>query len=301
MGRLSFSLATALFSTITIPANVTAQARFESRVDMVAVDVGATDHHGRPVPVESSDLAVFDNGAHQRIVMFSPGDRVPLAITVLVDSSQSMHGGLLDRATAAATALIEQLPADALVEVMSFNDHVTVPYPMGADHAQAERSLAELSPSGATALYEAVLVAIRDQQRAARNRADRYREVMVLLTDGENTAGWLDFDEVIDEARRSGILVSPVVVPPHDAPESGPPWQMMQLASDTGGETVAARDADDLTSIYERIAADVRNLYRIGYAPSPLVRDGAWHQIQIRAVGKDVVLRTRSGYYAPYP
>jgi Ca-activated chloride channel homolog len=270
-------------------------------VGMVAVDVCATNHHGRPVPVESSDLAVFDNGARQQIVMFSQGDRVPVAITLLVDSSQSMHGGLLDRATAAATALIEQLPADALVEVMSFNDHVTVPYPMGADHAQAERSLAELSPSGATALYEAVLVAIRDQQRAARNRADRYREVMVLLTDGENTAGRLDFDEVIDEARRSGILVYPVVVPPHDAPESGPPWQMMQLASDTGGETVAARGADDLTSIYERIAADVRNLYRIGYVPSPLVRDGAWHQIQIRAVGKDVVLRTRSGYYAPYP
>ena len=59
MARLSFSLATALFSTITIPANVAAQARFESRVDMVAVDVCATDHHGRPVPVESSDLAVY--------------------------------------------------------------------------------------------------------------------------------------------------------------------------------------------------------------------------------------------------
>jgi VWFA-related protein len=75
---------------------------------------------------------------------------------------------------------------------------------------------------------------------------------------------------------------------------------MTQLALDTGGETVAARRSDDLTSIYEQIAADLRNLYRVGFVPSPLTRDGAWHEVQVRAVAKDLVVRTRSGYYAPY-
>src|SRR5215468_8814191 len=81
---------------------------------------------------------------------------------------------------------------------------------MGPDHARAELSLTDLSPFGGTALYEAVLVAIRDHERAARDRADLYREVIVMLTDGENTTGRLQFDEVIDEARRSDILVYPV-------------------------------------------------------------------------------------------
>ena len=206
--------------------------------------------------LRSNDLVVLDNGGRQQIVLLSAGDSVPLAVTLLVDSSQSMHAGLLDRATAASRALIEHLPTDALVEVMSFNDHAAVRYPMGADHGRAELSLADLSASGSTALYESVLVAIRDQQRADRNRSGQYREVIVLLTDGENTAGHLDFDEVLDEARRSGILVYTVVLPPQDAPGSGPPWQMTQLALDTGGETVAARRADDPTSIYEQIAAD---------------------------------------------
>jgi len=75
---------------------------------------------------------------------------------------------------------------------------------------------------------------------------------------------------------------------------------MTQLALDTGVATIEARPDDDLTSIYRQIVTDVRNLDRSGYVPSPLVRDGAWHQVQIRAVGKDVVLRTRSGYYAPH-
>jgi VWFA-related protein len=301
MCRARLTLATALLSLVTAATTAsTAQAPFESSVDLVVLDICATDRDGHPATVTADDLAVFDNGTRQQVAVFAEGDRVPLSITLLVDSSQSMHGGLLDRARAAAIALIDQLPAESLVEVVSFSDHAAVRYPLGADHRQAAVALDALAPRGATALYEAVLVAIRNQERVNRDRRGRYREVIVLLTDGENTAGHLDFDEVLDEARRSDLLVYTVVLPPHDAPESGPPWQMTQLAIETGGETVAARRADDLTSIYQRIAADVRNLYRVGYVPTPLVRDGAWHQVRVTPVAKDIVLRTRSGYYAPY-
>lgn len=301
MRRAHFTLPTALLSLVTASAVATAQAPFQSGVDLVALDVCATGREGRPAAITADDVAVFDNGAPQRIVVFSEGDQVPLAVTLLVDSSQSMHGGLLDRTRAAAVALIDQLPADSLVEVLSFSDHPAIRYPLGPDHQQAGASLNGLSTVGTTALYEAVLVAIRNQERASRLRPDRYRQVIVLLTDGQNTAGHLSFDEVLDEARRSRILVYAVVLPPLHAPASGPPWEMTQLAVDTGGETVSVRRADDLTSIYQRIAADVRNLYRVGYVPTPLARDGTWHQVQVRSVGKEVNLRTRSGYYAPYP
>lgn len=276
-----------------------ASVGFGTRVDLVVLDVCATDHSGRPARVEANELAVFDDGIRQQIALFLPGDRVPLAITLLVDSSQSMRRGLLDRATAAATALINDLPADSLVEVMSFNDRTTVLYPMGSDHGEAAVALTGVSPIGGTALYEAVFVAIREHERLRRDRQETYREAIVVLTDGENTAGRLDFEDLLDQARRGGILVYPVVLPPHDAPASGPPWRMTQLALDTGGKTVAARRADDLTNIYQQIAADVRNLYRVAYVPSPLVRDGTWHQVQVRAIPKDIVVRTRSGYYAP--
>src|SRR6185295_17434982 len=72
------------------------------------------------------------------------------AVTLLVDSSQSMHGGLLDRARAAAVALIDQLPADSLVEVLSFSEHPAIRYPMGGDHEQAQASLEGLSSVGST-------------------------------------------------------------------------------------------------------------------------------------------------------
>ena len=285
---------------ILIPAStiVVTQSQFTTSVDLVAIDVCATDRSGRPAQIDPDELMVFDNGTRQQIALFSPGDRLPLAVSLLIDGSRSMNHGLLDQARAAATALIDQLPDDSLVEVMSFNDRAAVLYPMGADHHAAALTLSDLAPTGGTSLYEAVLVAIRRQQHAERTRHGTYREVIVVLTDGEDTWRRVDFDVVLDEARRSRVLVYPVVLPPHDAPDSGTPWRMTQLALDTGGKAVAARHATDLTTIYEQIAADIRNLYRVGYVPSPLVRDGAWHQVQVRATRDDVVVHTRSGYYA---
>jgi VWFA-related protein len=277
---------------------VRTQTQFAASVDLVPMDVCVTDHSGRPAEVRADELMVFDNGTPQEIALFSPGDRLPLAVTLLVDGSRSMHGGLLDQARAGATALLDQLPDDSLVEVMTFNDHAEILYPMGTDRRAAALTLSQVSPIGGTSLYEAVLLAIRRQQHAERTRQGTYREVIVVLTDGEDTWGRVDFDVVLDEARRSSILVYPVVLPPHDAPASGTPWQMMQLALDTGGKTVAAHHPSDLTTIYQQIAADIRNLYRVGYVPSPLVRDGAWHQVQVRATRDDVAVRTRSGYYA---
>jgi len=288
----------ALLILITASVVVATQAPFTTSVDLVAMDLCATDRSGRPAHISPDDLMVFDNGIRQQVALFSPGDQVPLAVTLLVDSSRSMYRDLLGQATAAATALIDQLPDDSLVEVISFNDYTAVLYPMGGDHQEAAQALSTVTPVGGTALFDAVLVAIRGQQRAERTRRRTYREVIVVLTDGEETRHRVDFDHVLDEARRSSILVYPVVLPPHDAPGGGTPWQMMQLAFDTGGKSVAAHHAGDLTNIYQQIAADVRNLYRVGYIPSRSMRDGAWHQVQVRATDPHVVVRTRSGYYA---
>ena len=193
-----------------------AQARFEAGVDLVAMDVCATDREGRPVNFAPEDFAIFDNGVRQEAVLLSPGVTLPLAVTLLVDSSESMHGGLLERARRAAASLIDRLPDNSLVEVMAFNDRPSVLYSMGVDRRAASAALTHLSAVGGTALYHAVIVALAQ-----------------------------------------------------------------------------------LTALYVQIASDVRNLYRVGYVPSPLVRDGAWHQVQIRPLGRDIVFRTRSGYFAP--
>jgi hypothetical protein len=55
------------------------------------------------------------------------------------------------------------------------------------------------------------------------------------------------------------------------------------------------------TALYEAVLVAIREQQRNRRdVPSPLVRDGAWHQVQVRAVAGDVVLRTR-GLLRPVP
>lgn len=295
--RLSLALA-----LLVVAASVAGQTGFQSGVDLVTLDVCVKDQRGHPIAgLKAEDLSVFDNAVRQNVVWFSAEGLVPLALTLLVDNSQSMRGGPLERAGAAAAELIASLRPDDLVEVMSFSDHATLRYPLGADHDQAKRALEGMSAVGPTALYEALLKALDNQERARRGRADDYREAIVVLSDGKNTAGHVPFDEVLDEARHSGVLVYTVSQPqPEDLHTGAPPWPMAQLALDTGGEAVAVRRAEDLAQIYRAIAEDVLHLYRVAYVPSPLASDGTWHQIQVHVPTKAVVVRTRSGYYAPY-
>jgi VWFA-related protein len=80
-----------------------------------------------------------------------------------------------------------------------------------------------------------------------------------------------------------------------------PRWQMAQLAHDTGGRAVAVRDPNGLSAIYQEIGLELLHLYRLGYVPSSGMRDGSWRTISVRVPRQDLVIHTRSGYYAPRP
>jgi VWFA-related protein len=77
------------------------------------------------------------------------------------------------------------------------------------------------------------------------------------------------------------------------------PWQMTRLAHDTGGRVIAVRDGVSHDQIYQHIASELLHVYRLGYAPTARVHDGSWRPVSVRVSTSDVVVRTRSGYYAP--
>jgi Ca-activated chloride channel family protein len=300
MRRLSYSFAV-LVAGLTGTSGGLAQAQFQSRVDLVALDVCVKQHNGSPeTALKPGDFLVLEDGVPQKISLFSAEGHVPLAVSILVDSSESMSGPPLERARAAAGALIDLLRPDDLVEVMSFSDRASLRYPLGADHGRAKSVLTDISAGGATALYEAVLVAVHNQEHAQHKRTADYREVMVLLSDGDNTAGRVTFDNVLERVRHSGVLVYTVSLIT-DARNAivAPSWEMAQLAFDTGGQAVASRDAGSLTRIYQDIAEELLHLYRLGYVPSPPAHEGGWRRIMVRVPERGVVVRARSGYYAP--
>jgi Ca-activated chloride channel homolog len=258
---------------------------------------------GRPTAgLTPQDFLILENNVPQQIALFAAGGHVRLAVALLVDNSSSMADPRLERARVAAARFIEILRPDDLVEVISFNERTNLRYPLGTDHEQAKRSLNAISAAGMTRLHEAVLVALGRLERAQHSRTVEYRNVMILLSDGEDTGSLLPFEDVLVDVRRSDVLVYTISLRTDERDRVvAPLWPMARLAHDTGGRAVAVRDLEDLTQIYQDIGVELLHLYRLAYVPLAPVRDRRWRSVSVRVPAKDLLIRTRSGYYAPRP
>ncbi len=71
------------------------------------------------------------------------------------------------------------------------------------------------------------------------------------------------------------------------------------LAESTGGFLVA--ETNDLRPGIERVVADLRAYYDLGYAPPPGKADGKWRSIEVKVTRPGVVVRARRGYLALPP
>jgi hypothetical protein len=63
---------------------------------------------------------------------------------------------------------------------------------------------------------------------------------------------------------------------------------------------VAVRDLD---GVYDKVVAEIRAQYTLGYLSTNEKADGTWRKIEIKIVpkpGRDVRVRARRGYFAPY-
>ena len=289
------------------PRSLESLPRFRAAVDVVAVDVCVKGRNGQFLPgLSADDFLILDGNTPQSVAFFSAEERVPLAVVLLIDRSASMSGPKLKRAKEAAAAFLRTLRPDDLVEVIAFNDHTSRLFSLWplwkVEGDLMSQAISDLSASGRTALYEAVTVGLRDLARAQRDATEDSRAAIVVLSDGEDTSSIIGFDDVLEDVRRSGVLVYAISVRTgKNSRWLAPLRELAQFAYDSGGQAVAVRSLASLVPVYEEIGTELRHLYRLGYVPAPMSQDGRWHSISVRVPGKDVRVRARSGYYAPRP
>ena len=298
---ISLTLAFAgLAAGTAVLAQTSATARFRSRIDLVALDVCVTDRSGRFLPaLSASDFLVLEDQRPQPVTFFLSEGEVPLTAVVLLDRSNSMIGAKLERARAAALTFLRHLGSDDAVAVMAFNQHTERVVPFGTDARTASGLVDHIRPDGTTALFDAILVGLRELQTARRTRQGPRREALVVLSDGEDSASRLAFEEVLEEARRAGVLVYSISIRMGERDRPLPPLHAFaRLANDTGGRVVAVRELTALDAIYADIAAELRHMYRLAYVPAASTTDRRWRSVSVRVLGHDARARTRAGYYA---
>ncbi|MGB7760165.1 MAG: VWA domain-containing protein [Bryobacteraceae bacterium] len=243
------------------------------------------------------DFEVFENGVPQRIRLFENED-IPVTVGLVIDHSTTMRPKLAEVVAAARTFARSSNGRDEMF-VVNFNERVSLGLPRttrftnGA--AELERAIIATPTGGQTALYDAVARALEELQAGSRDK-----KVLIVVSDGGDNVSAHSLTDVMKLAERSSAIIYTVGVFDEDDPDRNP-GVLKRLAHATGGEAFFPSQLNEVVSICERIARDIRHQYTIGYVPSNPARDGAYHAIRVhaRANGHDgLSVRTRAGYIA---
>jgi len=77
---------------------------------------------------------------------------------------------------------------------------------------------------------------------------------------------------------------------------------LQQIADVTGGQAFFPLSVKELDHMYEKVTAEIRAQYTLGYVSTNEKVDGAWRKVEIKMVrkeGRDYRARSRRGYFAP--
>jgi VWFA-related protein len=272
----------------------------QKNVDEVLLNCTVVDSNGHLAnDLSKDDFHVFEDNASQIINSFTHSD-VPVSMGILVDNSGSMRDKRAAVNTAALDLVRASNPEDEAF-IVNFSDEAFLDQDFTSNIQKLQQGLSHIDSRGGTALYDAV-VASADQLSHGAHRA---KQVLLIITDGEDNASTLNLEQAI---RRVQNLQGPVVYSigllfGDDAhgEEAHRARRALQILSDeTGGIAFFPRSLADVDSVAAEVARDIRNQYTIGYHSTIPASLGGFRTVHVDARaahhGK-LFVRTRTGYY----
>jgi Ca-activated chloride channel family protein len=290
-----------------LPAPEDPHITFRSSVDLVTLNVTVTDAEDRHVGgLAQNDFQVFEDGVPQALTFFA-ATHVPLDVALLIDVSSSMRDKISFVQQAADRFLRTLHPGDR-GEIVAFHSHTRVLQPLTSDVELLRAAVRQAVARGGTALYTALYITL-DQLMKVRSGNELRRPVIILLSDGRDTSSLIQFEDVLDRARRAGVAIFTIsIVSEFEVLAEGnngrrflgdSDYALKTLARETGGRAFFPTQLSDLERVYGSVASELSAQYALGYVPQRRSADGAFHRLMVRVVTRpDARLRTRTGYYA---
>jgi Ca-activated chloride channel homolog len=126
---------------------------------------------------------------------------------------------------------------------------------------------------------------------------------MLLYTDGGDTTSSLPLHDLIELLKASDVTMYVVGELEHQPPsvKNQQRMVMLQMAEATGGQAFFPTSVGQLDDVYQKVLAEIRAQYTIGYVSTNTRTDGTWRRVDVRLARKDdrgLRVRTRKGYYS---
>jgi VWFA-related protein len=255
---------------------------FSSRLEAVRLDVLVTAN-GKPVrDLQLADFEVFDNGVAQQVDLVS-FEKVPLSVVLTLDISDSVNGEALDHLRNAGEAVLDGLNPVDKAALITFTEGLTQDAALTSEVESVRSALAAVEPSGDTSLRDGAYAGITVADSAAG------RGLVIVFSDGRDTASWLSERAVLDAGRRSNAVVYGVSAATRDASF------LRELTAATGGRLYEVESSRDLRAVFVAALEEFRHRYLVSYTPRS-VEKGGWHRVDVRVKRRGATVRARPGY-----
>jgi Ca-activated chloride channel family protein len=281
---------------------------FRTGVDLVALNVVVTDQQHRFVTgLSQNDFAVYEDGVQQDVSFFA-ATQVPLDLALLVDTSASMQDKM-QTMQQAASGFLSTLRNGDRAAIFDIKDNVRMAFPLSENLAEAHAAVRATTARGGTALYNGLYLALKEMAKQRKANGEVRRQTIVVLSDGEDTASLVGYEDVRELAKQSGITIYTITLKSPFAVKqasvtgrryfSQSEFAMKALAQETGARAFFPTQITELSEVYGSIATELAHQYAIGYSPKNGRRDGAFRRVIVRIESHpEARTRTRAGYLA---
>ena len=236
-----------------------APEEIEVRLVDLLVSVGGRQA-GPATGLDAADFRVLHRSVEARIRDFRNLANRPLTVALLMDVSSSMGRGVRVAATSAQRFFEGILTERDTASLVVFNHDLDRLAPFSGDTRLLRYAAEGLRAWGSTRLYDGIAYAVS----SFAGRPDR--RALVVLSDGADTDSNLDFEPVLAQVERAGVVVYPIALRVNDQATAE---ALKRLADRTGGRYHVAASVEDLDRIYREIERDLRSQYLIAFEPPP--------------------------------
>jgi Ca-activated chloride channel family protein len=268
--------------------------------------------------LNKEDFKVFDDGVQQEIISFSQPTDLPLRIGMVLDTSNSIRDRLKFEQDAAIDFLFNALRRGKdQAFLMTFDDGPQIIKEFSGDTGDLRDTILKQRAGGGTALYDAVYAASQEllnKSPLPSGPNPDVRRVLVVISDGDDNSSNRSRGAAVEMAQRAGVIIYSISTSTQwvNVDDERDPAKRVnrkyekgegdhvleQLAGETGGRAFFPYRVDDLGQSFLDIGDELRHQYALAYSPGNRAPDGRFHSIRIQVGRKDLIVRTRKGYYS---
>jgi Ca-activated chloride channel family protein len=300
-GIIALAIFALALAALLAPPLTAQETTLRMDVKLVSVFVNVTDKNGATVGgLAQDDFALTEDGRPQQLSVFERQSELPLNLTLAIDTSGSVHKDMVQEADAARRFTHTILRPQDRMSLLQFATEVRELTPFTNKVAQIDRGLAQLHGDWATALYDAICLG---SQRLGGKEG---RKVLILVSDGDDTAKSATYAQALEEALRNEVMIYSIIDVPIVASagrDLGGEHALITLAEQTGGKSFYESDGG-LDKAFARVSDDLRTQYLLGYYPKNQEPGRPFHRVQVtipRAAPEAFNIRHKTGYYMDSP